>query len=206
MRRFSIPLSILILLWASHATALTIPGFENARPLDNQSLEVGGGFSFGDDTLVGFGTTRLGLFPDLEAFVRAGIVYLQKPEEAGFELEGGAKFRFLRQKDTADAVDLAFMVSGSLLKTGDLFVFGVDPTVVASHHFELGSGLDFFLGIQIGLAATFFDVDGGESDSDLGLIGSLSAGVEVIESVRILVEGRIRDDQQRLGLAVTSTF
>ena len=206
MRRLNISLSLLILLWVSHATALTIPGFENARPLDNQRLEVGGGFSFGNSTVVGFGTTRLGLFPDLEAFVRAGIVYLQKPEEAGFELEGGAKFRFLRQEDTADAVDLAFNMSGSLLKTGNLFVFGVDPTVVASHHFDLGSGLGFFLGVQIGLAATFFDLDGGKSDSRLGLLGSLSAGVEVIKSVRVLVEGRIRDEQQRLGLAVTSTF
>lgn len=187
------------------AHAITALAFDHGRVVAPQQFEAGGGITFGSsDAFYGFAMGRLGLLPDFEAQLRFGAVSFN--EQTGFELEGGTKFRFLRMEDTGGAVDLAFTAMGSLLKTGDVFVFGADPSLVASHHFDLASDRQIFVSAHIGLAMTFSDVDGSESDTDFDLIGGVAAGVDIVARVRLSLEGRLRAEDKRAGVLVTYLF
>ncbi|MCA9528277.1 MAG: hypothetical protein KC549_18460 [Myxococcales bacterium] len=192
-------------LWAVPAGAVGILGFDHARPTDPGRVEAGLAIAAGDEIFDFQGLARFGLLPDLEANARAAIVVVgNELNETGFEVEGGAKFRFLRQQDTGDAVELAVMGQGSLLNTSNVFLFGVDPAVVASHHFRITDDRELFLGVSLGLAVTY--IDNGPTDTEFGLLGSFVAGVDIIPQVQLALEAKLRDDLKRLGLAVTYLF
>jgi hypothetical protein len=201
MRKFLLLLSFMALPVA--ASAVTVVGFDHARPLEPQSVQAGAAVSALDDAYLMYAMGRMGLLDELDAMLRAGFLVLR--DEAGFEIEGGGKLRFLRTQDTG-FVDLAAAVNASILKTGNQFLLGVDPTAIASHHFRIAPGRELFVGAGFGLALTFKDVDGGGNDTHFGLLGSFTAGVDIIERVSFALEARIRDDANRLGLAVTYQF
>lgn len=195
------------LLAAAPATAVTIPGFDHARPVEPQHVEAGGAFAFGGDHLTAIGFGRIGLLDDLEAVIRAGFVNFSLPksdDQNGFEIETGAKFRFLRQED--NYVDLAANATVSILKTADVFVLGLDPTVLVSHHFQIAPERELYVGAGVGTAMTVVDIDARHSDFEIGLLGAFSAGVDIIPRVRLSLEGRLRDDLERFGIAVSYYF
>lgn len=187
------------------AWSIGILGFDHARPLDPARVEAGGGAAFGDSVLALTGITRFGLLPDLEIGARAALVSLSDRDDAGFEIEGTAKFRFLRQRDTADVVEVSFMGAASLFNTADVFLLGVDPTLLASHHFPIAGQREIFVAAGLGLAVTFVEADE-STQTDFGLLGTLAAGVDIIPYVRLGLEARLRDDLRRVGLGVTYLF
>jgi hypothetical protein len=194
----------LLSLAALPAQAIGILGYDHARPLDPGRLEIGGGTAFGDSLINVHGLARFGVLPDLEAGVRGGLAVLADADDSGFEVEGVAKFRFLRQADTNDIVTLSVVGSASLLNTADRFLLGVDPSVLASHHFPLTADREIYIAAGLGLAVSFIDNE--DSKTEFGLLGSFAAGVDIVEMVRLGIEARLRDDLRRLGLGVTFLF
>lgn len=196
-------LLFLICCGAGPAGAVTLPGFDHARPVAPQHVETGGAFAFGtDDVLSAYGLARIGVLDDLAARVRAGFVHFG--DQNGFEVDAGALFRFLRQQDIY--VDLGVDGGVSILKTPDVFVLGVDPALLVSHHFDIAQDRQLYVSAGLGTAITIYDVDGGDSDIEVGLLGTFSAGVDVIPKVRLSLEGGLRDDLGRFGVAVTYHF
>lgn len=187
------------------AWSIGILGFDHARPLDPARVEAGGGAAFGNSLTNIYGIGRFGILPDLEVGARAGIAHLSRIDDTGFELEGVAKFRFLRQSDTADVSELSVMGSASLLNTADRFLLGVDPSVIASHHFRLTSDRELYVSGGLGLAVSFVEADD-STKTQFGLLGSLAAGVDIIPGVILGLEARLRDDLRRIGLGVTYLF
>ncbi|MCA9541253.1 MAG: hypothetical protein KC620_20270 [Myxococcales bacterium] len=197
-------LALLAALAPSGASAITIAGFETARTLEPQHLEAGGAFAGADDFWTAWAHGRIGLLPELDARLAVGFVLAD--EDPGFEVAFGGKFRFLRTADTAGFVDVAAGASGSFLKTDDLFMFGLDPEVYVSHHFALPGKRELFIAGTIGAAMTIVDVDGADEEAELGLLGAVTFGVDIVEDVCLALEGRRRDDLYRLGLSVTVDF
>lgn len=192
-------------LLPANAGAIGILGFDQANPLEPARIEAGGGAAFGDSLLNLYGIGRFGVLPDLELGVRAGLSLLSEVDDAGFEIEGVAKFRFLRQEDTGDVVTVSVVGAAALLNTADRFLLGVDPSVLASHEFRIAPGQTLFVAAGLGLAVSFIDNDG-STQTDFGLLGTLAAGVDVIPDVRLGLEARLRDDLRRLGIGVTCLF
>ncbi|MGK0362545.1 MAG: hypothetical protein ACI9U2_004866 [Bradymonadia bacterium] len=198
-------------LCPASALAIGILGFDQANTLDPGRVEAGGGAAFGDSLLTLYGIGRFGLLPDLELGVRGGIAHLSDADDTGFEIEGIAKFRFLRQSDTADVVTLSVVGAASLFNTTDRFGLGVDPSLLASHAFQIAPGQTLFVAAGLGLAVSFIEngangADGATTQTDFGLLGSIGAGVDVIPNVRLGLEARLRDDLRRLGIGVTCLF
>ncbi|MEZ4472739.1 MAG: hypothetical protein R3F60_18525 [bacterium] len=192
-------------LWAVPAGAVGVLGFDHARPLEPGRIEAGLGVAAGDEVFDFQGIGRFGLLADLEAGARAAVAVVGGDlDQTGFEVEGNAKFRFLRQQDTGDAVELAVMGSASLLNTSDVFLFGVDPAAVASHHFRITDDRELYLSASLGLAVTFIDTGG--TDTAFGFLGSFAAGVDIIPKVQFALEATLRDDLKRFGVAVTYLF
>ena len=187
------------------ASAIGILGFDQANTLEPGRIEAGGGAAFGDSLLNLYGIGRFGVLPDLELGARAGIGLLSDADDTGFELEGVAKFRFLRQEDTSDVITLSVIGAASLLNTADRFLLGVDPSLLASHELQIAPGQALFVAAGLGLAVSFIDNDG-STQTDFGLLGTLAAGVDVIPNVRLGLEARLRDDLRRLGIGVTCLF
>jgi|JI10StandDraft_1071094.scaffolds.fasta_scaffold415151_2 hypothetical protein len=203
MRPILLVFSLLAPLSAAHA--IGILGFDHARPLEAGRVEAGLGAAAGDSVFNFYGIGRFGLLPDLEAMARGGVVTLgSERDETGFELDGGVKFRFLRQQDTGNAVTVAAMGTASILNAENTFLLGVDPSVVASHHFTLTEDRELFISAHIGLAVTF--IDQRSSDTEFGLLGAFTAGVDIIPQVQLSLEAKLRDDLKRAGLAVTYLF
>ncbi len=194
----------ILLIAATPAAAITTVGFDHARPLAPQKAEAGAALTAGSDAWFIGAHGRFGLLPELDAALRAGLVLLD--DQSGFEIEGGARFRFLRTEDTGGAVDLAFATYGAILKSDAAFLGGVDPQLLVSRHFAIGGGRDVYVAGGFGLAVTFLDQDGRDSDSELGLLGAIGAGVDIIESLEVAIEARLRDGDERFGVGVTLHF
>lgn len=196
------------LLLPANAGAVTMPGFDHAIPLEPQKLEAGGGVAGGDQLVSAFGLARLGLLDDLDLALRVGFIgglKLGTQEDNGFEVQAGPRFRFIRTEDTG-FIDAAFLADVSFVKTEGIFVLGLDPTVVASHHFAIEGRRELYISLGLGVAFDYLDADGGGSDLESGFMGSLSTGVDIIERLRLSLEARLRDEFQRYGLAVTYQF
>lgn len=207
MKPFQAGLICAVLCAPGFGHAVTTVGFDHARPQKPQTLEIGGGVGLGDDILTFQGHGRMGLLEELDATLRAAIVSLDVPgnDQTGFEVELGGRMRFLRLADTR-AVDLAAAGAVSFLKTEDVFVLGLDPQLLVSRHFEIAAGREIFVAGAVGLALTFTDVDAGGSDSEAGLLGALSAGVDVLPGLCISAELRLRDEFERVGIGVSHSF
>lgn len=192
--------------WPAAATAITFPGFEHALPLAPGDFAAGAGLAGGDETLTVFAQGRAGLVEEFDLAVRTGVTTLELPgdDQTGFELEGALRARFLRAENTG-FVDVAGVGAVSLLRTDDVFALGVDPMVVASHHFALDEERALFVALGAGAALTWSELDG-DADLDLGLLLAPAVGVDVVPAVRALLEFRIRDDLERFGLAVEYHF
>lgn len=197
------PIICLLALAALPAHAIGILGYDHARSLEPGRVEAGGGAAFGDTLVNLHALARFGVLPDLEMGVRGGFAWLSDADDGGFEAEGVAKFRFLRQSDTNDIVTVAFMGSASLLNTADRFLLGVDPSLLASHHFFIGER-EAFVSAGLGLAVTF--IDNNDSKTEYGPLGTIAAGIDALDMMRVGVEARLRDDLARLGLGVTFLF
>lgn len=205
-RRGVLALTLLALtIVASPAGAITVAGFEQAVPVDPQKIELGGQVAITDDITTAAAMGRIGLLPDADLALRLGYVSFAGAleDQSGFEVETTFRFHFLRRADVANIVDLAALGSTSFLKTDDLFVFGLDPSVVASRGFEFAPGRMLTLAGGVGLAYTHTDVEPvSTSDDEFGLLVSLSMAVDVLENVQFAVEGRSRDEFQRAAIAV----
>jgi len=198
-------LLILSLLAATPAAAIGILGFDQARPLEPGQVDAGLGVAAGDEIFNFYGKGRFGLLPDLEATARAGVASLGGDlSQTGFEIEGGAIFRFLRQQDTGGAVTVAALGTASLLKSEGAFVLGVDPAAAATHHFRITDDREIFISATLGLAVTYIDRE--MTDTEFGLLGAFVAGVDIIPQVQLALEAKLRDDLKRVGLAVTYLF
>ncbi|MCA9561087.1 MAG: hypothetical protein KC583_21210 [Myxococcales bacterium] len=196
--------AIALLLAATPAGAITTAGFDHARPLAPQQAEAGAALTAGADAWFIGAHGRIGLLPELDAGLRAGLVLLD--DQSGFEVEGGARFRFLRTEDTGGAVDLAFATFGAVLKSDAAFLGSVDPQLLVSRHFDIGDGRAVYVAGGFGLAVTFLDQDGRDSDSELGLLGAVGAGVDIIKGLGVALEARLRDGDARYGVGVTLHF
>ncbi|MEZ4465605.1 MAG: hypothetical protein R3F43_14305 [bacterium] len=124
-------------------------------------------------------------------------------DQTGFEVEGNAKFRFLRQQDTGDAVELAVMGSASPQHERCLPLRGrsgrgrVPPL---PHHGRSGA-------VPVGLPGAGGHVHRhGGTDTAFGFLGSFAAGVDIIPKVQFALEAKLRDDLKRFGVAVTYLF
>ena len=199
--RISAP--VLALLPAA-AGAVTMPGFDHAIPVEPQKLEIGGGAAGGDDLITALALLRIGLLDDLDLGVRAGFVD-GLAGQSGFEVQAGPRFRFLRTEDSG-FVDSAFIVDASIAKTENLFVLGLDPTFVASHHFDLDGKRELYISMGLGVAFNLLDQDPTGMDLESGFMGAFSVGADIVEHVRASLEARLRDEIVRYGLAVTYLF
>ncbi len=190
------------------ALALTLPGFEHAIPVEPQKLELGAAVAGGDSLVDGMAFARMGLVDDLDMALRLGLfsgLNGGSKGEAGFEVEGSPRFRFVRTEDTG-FVDAAVVGNVSIAKSSHLFVLSVDPLFVASHHFEIDAHRQLYVSLGLGVAVAYLDVDGRGSDLQSGFVGAFGAGVDIIQNVRLSLEARLRDEIQRYGLAVSYFF
>lgn len=186
------------------ARALVLQSFDAARPVAPQHIEAGAGFSAGDALYALYAQGRIGLLAELEGSLAVGgIVY---DEALGFEVDLGGKFRALSTADTNGIVDIAAGGHLAFVKTDDIFLFGADPEIMVSHHFALPGDRELFVGVTLGAALTVVDIDGGGDDVTLGLVGALVAGVDIVEDIGFVLEGRWRDDVWRFGGMVTLDF
>ncbi len=196
------------LLMAAPAAAVTMPGFDHAIPQEPGKFEAGGGVAGGDQLVSAFALGRLGLIDDLDLTVRLGFIgglKLGAREDNGFEVQGTPRFRFIRTEDTG-FIDAAVLADVSIVKTEGIFVLGIDPTIVASHHFAIEGRRQLYIALGLGVAFDYNDADGASSDLESGFMGAASTGVDIVEHLRLSLEARLRDEFQRYGLAVTYQF
>lgn len=200
----ALALTALVASLPATAHALVLQSFDTARPVAPQHIEAGAGFSAGDALYALYAQGRIGLLAELEGSLAiGGIVY---DEALGFEVDLGGKFRALSTADTNGIVDIAAGGHFAFVKTDDVFLFGADPEIMVSRHFALPGDRELFVGVILGAALTVVDIDGGGDDVDLGLVGALVAGVDIVEDVGFVLEGRWRDDLWRFGGMVTLDF
>lgn len=195
-------LGALALFTPGAALALGIQGFDTARPVAPQHIEASAGFSAGDALYAAYARGRIGLLPELEGNIAVGGIVLH--EALGFEVDLGGKFRPVAAADMG--VDVAFGGHVAFAKTDDVFEFAVDPEVMVSRHFALPGDREIHVGLIVGAALTFVDVDGGGDDTLFGFVGGLTAGVDVVEDIGFSLEGRWRDEIWRFGGVVTLDF
>lgn len=195
-------LAALLLALAAPAGAVTLLGFDTARPTAPQHIEAGAGLVALDGAYGVFAQGRIGLLPELEGRLAAGAILLD--EEFGYEVDIGGKFRLL-PAETA-VVDVAVGGQIAFTKTRDVFLGGVDPMAHASRHFALPGDRELFVGLTVGAALTAVDVDGAEDDFTFGFLGGLTAGVDVVEDLAFAFETRWRDGVWRLGALVALDF
>lgn len=184
------------------ASALGIQGFDTARPVAPQHIEASAGFSAGDALYAAYARGRIGLLPELEGNIAVGGIVLD--EALGFEVDLGGKFRPIAAADMG--VDIAFGGHLAFAKTDDIFQFAIDPEVMVSRHFALPGDRELHVGLIVGAALTFVDLDGGGDDTFFGFVGGLTAGVDVVEDIGFALEGRWRDENWRFGGVVTLDF
>lgn len=193
-----------LLALPSGALAVGLVGFDTARPLAPQHIEASAGFTGGDALYALHARGRIGLLPELEANLAGGLLIADNA--FGYEVDLGGKFRFMKTADTAGIVDVAGGGHLSFFKTDDVFTVGIDPQAHASRHWDLPGDREIYVAVTLGLALSVIDVDGGKDDVSFGLLGGLTAGLDVIEDIGFALEGRWRDDTWRFGGAVTVDF
>lgn len=189
-------------LCGGSAGAVTLLGFDTARPTAPQHIEAGAGIVALDDAYAAFAQGRIGLLPELEARLGAGVLLLDGG--FGFEVGIGGKFRLLPAE--AAVVDIAVGGELAFTKTVDVFLGGVDPVVHASRHFALPGERELFVGATLGAALTLVDLNGGDDEAQLGFLGGLTAGVDIVEDLCFALETRWRDGVWRLGGMATFDF
>jgi hypothetical protein len=188
----------------SSGLAYNILGFDTARPVEPQHLEAGAGISIGDGAFALYGTGRIGLVPELEAFLRLGGLLIDK--DPGAELSLGGKFRAIPAKHMADIADVAVGGELSVVKTDALFVLSLDPKVWVSRHFALPGDRELFISLTVGLATTLTDIDGGDDSGSVGFNGAFCTGLDIVKNMAFAVELRAREDARQVGLSVTYDF
>lgn len=191
-----------LVAFTSTAAAVTLLGFDTARPTAPGHVEAGAGIAALDSAYGLFAQGRIGLLPELEGRLAAGLILFDG--DLGFEVDIGGKFRLL-PADTA-LLDIAIGGQVAFTKTADVFLGGVDPMLFASRHFALPGERELFFGVGLGGALTAVDVDGGGDDTLFGFVGSLTAGVDVVQDVAFAFEVRWRDEVWRLGGLVAVDF
>lgn len=190
------------------SSAVTVPGFQHAIPQEPGHFEVGGGVAGGDQLVSAFAIGRLGLMDDLDLSVTGGFIgglKLGTRDDNGFEVQATPRFRFIRTEDTG-FIDAAVLADVGIVKTEGIFVLGIDPTMVVSHHFSIEGRRQLYVGLGLGVAFDLVDADGAKTDLESGFMGALSSGVDIVEHLRLSLEARLRDEFQRYGLAVTYQF
>ncbi len=184
------------------ASAAALLGFDTARPVAPQYVEAGAGLVALDDAYGLFAQGRIGLLPELDGRLAAGVLLLNG--DLGFEVDLGSKFRLV----PASVAGLDVALSGELgfTKTADVFLATLDPMAHASRHIELPGARELFFGITVGAALTVVDVDGGDDDAQIGFLGGALAGVDIVQDLAFALEARWRDGVWRLGGLVTLDF
>jgi len=190
------------LLAPAAASAVTVVHFDDAVPQSPGKMQVGGGAAGGDRLFAGFGLFRIGVLDDVDAFARAGAFSGLVEDSVGFEVGGGARFRFLRASDTG-VVDVAAAGGVSLAKSEGVLALGVDPQLVASRPFRIDADRDVVVAAALGVALTTYAIDGQDTDVDSGFLGAATVGVDVIKDLRLHLEGRLNDEITRFGVGLT---
>lgn len=202
MRTLTLALIGALVGLAAPAGAVTLLGFDTARPTAPQHIEAGAGVVALDGAYGLFAQGRIGLLPELEGRLAAGVILLD--EDFGFEVDIGGKFRLLPAE--AAVVDVAVGAQVAFTKTVDVFLGGIDPMAYASRHFALPGDRELFVGLGVGAALTFVDFNGPADDTTFGFVGGLTAGVDIIEDLAFALETRWRDGVWRLGGMVALDF
>ncbi|MFZ4736795.1 MAG: hypothetical protein ACOYM9_12665 [Bradymonadia bacterium] len=184
------------------ALALGFAGFDDAVPQAPGKMQVGGGFAGGDSLYAGFGFLRLGLLDDLDVTARAGLVDGLAGDGLGFEVGGAPRFRFLRAEDTG-VVDVAALGGLSLAKAEKVMALGVDPQIVASRAFSIDDDREVVTGLGLGIALTWYAIDGVDADVDSGFLGAAMVGVDIVQNLRLSLEGRLNDEIVRFGVGLS---
>lgn len=187
---------------ASPAPAAVLVGFDTARPMEPQHIEAGAGVVALDSAYGAFAQGRIGLLPELDARLAAGLLLLD--EELGFEVDLSGKFRLVPA--SAAGLDVAFGGELGFIKTADVFMATLDPVAHASRHFPLPGERELWFGVTLGAALSVIDIDGGEDDVAFGFLGGLVAGVDIVQGTAFALDARWRDDVWRLGGIVTLDF
>jgi len=204
MKRVGPILICLLLSLPTGAAAYGVLGFDTARPVAPQHLEAGGGIGVGGDRYALFAAGRIGLIPELEAFLRIGGILIDS--DPGAELNLGGKFRVVPAKYIGNSVDIAVGGDLSIVKTDALFVLGLDPKVWVSRHFALPGERELFISLTLGVSTTMTDIDGGEDDIGGGFIGAFGTGLDIVKDVAFVVELRTREGTRQVGLGVHYDF
>ena len=202
MRISTLAFSAVLVGLAAPAGAVTLLGFDTARPTAPQHIEAGAGLVALDGAYGVFAQGRIGLLPELEGRLAAGLILLDA--DFGFEVDIGGKFRLLPAE--AAGVDIAAGAQVAFTKTADVFLGGIDPMAYASRHFALPGDRELFVGISVGAALTAIDYDGPTDDTAFGFVGGLTAGVDIVEDLAFALETRWRDGVWRLGGMVALDF
>ncbi len=204
MKRVGPILISLLLLAPTTGYAFDVLGFDTARPVEPQHLEAGAGVGVGGDQYALFASGRIGLLPELEAFLRVGGLLID--DDPGAELNLGGKFRVVPAKYIGNSVDIAAGGDLSVVKTDDLFVLGLDPKIWVSRHFGLPGERELYISLTLGVSATLSDIDGGKDDGSAGFIGAFGTGVDIVKDVALVIELRTREGVRQVGLGVHYDF
>ncbi|MFN3197873.1 MAG: hypothetical protein ACE366_05580 [Bradymonadia bacterium] len=189
--------------WTQEATAVTYLDHGDAVPLKSGRRVLGVQGVFGDEIRTVGAGLRFGLAGPIDLTARAGLTEIA--DRVGFEAEVAPRMALFGTRQTAGIADIALVGYGSVLRTGEVLALGADAGAIASRRFKLSSRLTLFVAGTLGLATTYTDVNGGggDTDYDTGLLAAGAVGVDVARGISVILEGRRRDDFERLGLAVT---
>lgn len=193
-------------LWPSAASAVTFLGFDEATPLHARRRQVELQGAFGDEvTTLGF-TGRFGLYGPIDFTGRIGLTEIS--DRVGFEVEAMPRLQVLTLDQTANIVDVSIMAGASLLRTGEVLALGLDGGAIASRRFRIAPQQSLFVAATLGVATTYTDVTQGQDTTDyaVGLLGAATVGVDVYRGLTVILEGRVRDEFERLGLGVRYLF
>ncbi|MBU1430238.1 hypothetical protein KKF91_06670 [Myxococcota bacterium] len=192
------------LLLLSHAYGFTLGGFDDARPLAPLWIEAGGGMTLGQAASGGQLSVGLGLVEHLEINARGGLSAVDGRLGGAFEIGGLYQLLSLRQ---TGVVEVAALGLASAARTERVTRFGLDPLIIASRHFALDPARQLYVSASLGPCLSVDDVDGAEDTaSALGLSLSLGVGVDIIPALTLHLQGRLRDEDARLGLGLSYTL
>ena len=189
------------LLMPLTAQAITVTTFDHAKTLNAGEIELTIGGLYGDQVATFETIGQFGLIEDLQVNAAAAVVQVKK--DSGIEFAAAPRFSFARVKETG-LVDLACGATASFLKANERWVLGADPVLYASRHFDLGGGRQIYGALSAGLALTWWTKE--HSDSSIGALVSLGTGVDLVDRLRVALDGRWRDATLSGGVSATYRF
>ena len=80
---------------------------------------------------------------------------------------------------------------------------GVDPQIVASRAFAIDDDREVVTGLGLGIALTWYAIDGVDADVDSGFLGAAMVGVDIVQNLRLSLEGRLNDEIVRFGVGLS---